>query len=103
MGQLHAAMGRGPGGRFRAGTADLPSPHRKVVVLGRDLHFASLQVEHRMVRPVVAELQLIRLQSQRKSDDLMAEADSEDGPLSEQRPYRLDRVGNPFRVTRAVG
>src|SRR5436309_14664672 len=56
-----------------------------------------------MVRPVVPELQLIRLQSQRESDDLMTEADSEDGPLAEQRPYRLDRVGNPFRVARTVG
>src|SRR5436309_5362091 len=56
-----------------------------------------------MVRPVVPELQLIRLQSQRESDDLMTEADSEDGPLAEQRPYCLDRVGNPFRVARTVG
>src|SRR5437879_13338495 len=102
MGQLHAAMGRGPRGRFRAGSADLPSPHRKVVVLGRDLHLASLQVEHRMVRPVVPELQLIRLQSQRESDDLMTEADSEDGPLAEQRPYRMDRTGNASRYAPTV-
>ena len=103
MGQLHAAVGRGPRGRFRAGSGNLSSPHCKVVVLGRDLHLTSLQVKHRMVRPVVPELQLIRLQSQRESDDLMAEADPEDGPLAEQRPYRLDRVGNSLRVARTVG
>src|SRR5437879_9615877 len=83
MFRLHTSMFFCPRGRFRAGSADLPSPHRKVVVLGRDLHLASLQVEHRMVRPVMPEFQLIRLQSQRESDDLMTEADSEDGPLAE--------------------
>src|SRR5437870_8608486 len=55
-----------------------------------------------MVRPVVPEFQLMRLQSQRETDDLMAEADPEDGPLAEEGAYRRNRVRDTGRVAGAV-
>ena len=43
-----------------------------------DHHAAGLEVEHRMVRAVVAELHLHRLRAAREPEQLVAEADAED-------------------------
>ena len=43
----------------------------KIVVLRRDLDSSRAEIHDRMVRPMMAELQLIRLKSQRETENLM--------------------------------
>src|SRR5690606_17653621 len=77
--------------------------HREAVVLAGDHHPAVALVAHRMVRPVVAELHLLRAGAAGEGEYLVAEADAEDrdGPFDETRG-RLDRVVAGLRVPRSV-
>src|SRR5258706_15932013 len=49
----------------------------KTVVLAGDHHLPGIEVFHRMVRAMVAELHLERLRTRRKAHQLVAEADAE--------------------------
>ena len=78
--------------------------HREAVVLAGDGHAAGVQVLHRVVGAVVAELHLEGLGARRQRQDLVAQADAEGGDATvDQLPRGLDRVVAGFRVARAVG
>src|SRR5215470_3644548 len=51
--------------------------HRETVVLGGHEHAPRVDLEHWMVRAAMAEAELERLQAQRPSEQLVAEADAE--------------------------
>src|SRR4029453_13047522 len=73
------------------------------VVLRRHLDVAGLQVVHRVVRAAVAELELERPGPAGQAEDLVAEADAEDGDARlHDPPRRLDGVGAGLRVAGAV-
>ena len=65
----------------------------KPVVLRRDLDRVAIEVAHGVVRPVVAKRKLVGLRSERPSDQLVAQTDSEDrnAPFgqTEYGPLRL--------------
>ena len=63
---------------LRSGTRVADDLH--LVVLRRDLDQAHLEVLDRVVRPVVAEAQASRVGTRRAPDDLVAEADPQQGP-----------------------
>ncbi|EIL99181.1 putative thioesterase [Rhodanobacter thiooxydans LCS2] len=60
--------------------------HREAMVLAGDQHVAVVQVLHRVVGAVVAELHLQRLAAQRQAHQLVAETDAE------QRDLRLEEL-----------
>ena len=73
--------------------------HLDLVVLGRDLDHAGVEVADRVVRPVVAEPQARRLGARRSADDLMAEADPEQRPaVVDDRPRQRDGAVEPGRI-----
>ena len=45
--------------------------YRKIVVLRRDLDMSRAEVHDRVIRPMMAELQLIGVEAQRKTENLM--------------------------------
>ena len=45
--------------------------YREIVVLRRDLNLSRAEVHDRMIRPMMAELQLIGLEPQRETENLM--------------------------------
>ena len=65
---------------------------RETVILRRDLHLLSLDVEYGMISSVMPEFQLERPAAKREPHDLMAEADSKDRFLAEQRTNIPDSV-----------
>ena len=75
----------------------------EVVVLAGDLDAPVRQVLDRVVGAVVAERQLDRVGAQRPAEQLVTEADAEDGTSSEQPGDRVDRVGHLGRVAGTVG
>ena len=58
--------------------------HGEAVVLGGDLDLAGAQVLDRVVGAAVAELELERAPAQGQGEQLVAEADAEDGHLAEE-------------------
>lgn len=56
----------------------------KAMVLGGNLHFACPLVENRLIGSTVAELQLECLSSERLSDELVSQADAENGNFANQ-------------------
>src|SRR5208282_4536946 len=79
------------------------------MVVRGDLDLAAGQLLYRMISAVVAEFQLEGLASERNSDQLMPQADSEDRLPSHQTPNVVDRIGaglgiaRPSRQENAVG
>ena len=73
-----------------------------VVVLARDLDAPGRLVAHGVVRAVVAERQLAGPGADGAAEDLVAQADAEDGHRTEQRLDDRDRPDDARRVTRAV-
>ena len=72
-----------------------------LVVLGRHLDPAGVDVADRVVRPVMAEPEPARLGAGRPPDDLVAEADPEErAAVGDRRPRQRDRTGEPRRVAR---
>src|SRR6266568_3625316 len=57
---------------------------RETVVLRRDFDLLRFQIQHRMVPAVMAELQLVGAAAEREADDLVAEADAEDGDAAHE-------------------
>ena len=77
--------------------------HRVGMVLGGDFDFAGLQIFHRMVAAPVPELQLVGSGAVGQGDDLVAQADTEDGNGSQQLPDRFDGLGHVGRVPGPIG
>ena len=78
--------------------------HREAVVLAGDEHLAAVEVLHRMVGAVMAELHLHGLRAAGEAEDLVAEADAEHRHVGlEELARRLDGVVARLRIARAVG
>ncbi len=77
--------------------------HIEVVVLGRDLDFACLQVLDRMIAAMVAELELVGLAAQREAEQLMSQTDAEQGRLALQLADGVLGILQRLWVARAVG
>ena len=72
------------------------------VVVGGDLHLAGRQVHHRLVDAAVAVLELVRAESERPPEQLVAETDAEErNPTVEHLPQQGEVGG--CRVSWAVG
>ena len=56
--------------------------HSETMILSRYLDLIAVNVENRMVSPVMAEFELERTAAQGEAENLMTEADSEDGLLT---------------------
>ncbi len=67
-----------------------------------DLHFARPQVFHRVVGPAVPELQLVSPAAQGEPEELLSQADPEDGEFSQQFPDCVDSVSYGLGVPGAV-
>ena len=80
-----------------------PAATAVIVVLARDLDRARLQVLHRVVGAVVPERQLVRGPAERSRQELVAEADPEDGDAADQVGDGGRRTGQGGRIARAVG
>src|SRR5213595_2082193 len=74
----------------------------ETVVLRRDFHLLRFQIQHRMVPAVVAELQLVGAAAEREADDLVAEADAEDGDAAHEIAHGLGCVLDWLGIARAV-
>ena len=74
----------------------------EAVVLRGDLDPAVGKAGDRMVRAVVAEGEFERRQAERQAEQLVAEADPEDGHLAEELPDRGDAVADRLGVAGAV-
>src|SRR6516162_3506534 len=67
--------------------------HRKAVILTRDEHASGLELLHRMIRAVMAELHLHGARAGCESQDLMPETDAEHRQVGlEKALRRLDRI-----------
>src|SRR5512146_765510 len=75
----------------------------KVVVLRGDLDFSCPQIYHRLIGPMVTELQLVRLQSQCQPENLMPQTNAEDRTATDKLPHRIHGVRHCLRITRPVG
>ena len=75
---------------------------RESVVLRRNGDFARFDVLHRLIPAAVPELQLEGGSAEGVSDDLVAEADSEDRKFLEQSRDRLVNVGQGRRIAGSV-
>ncbi|VTR69587.1 putative thioesterase [Desulfosarcina cetonica] len=75
----------------------------KAVILGGDLHPAGIQVLDRLVGPAMAELELVSTPAQGQTENLVAQADAENGQPAEQLPGGLDAVNHRLRVPGTVG
>ena len=80
------------------------SPHRVAVVLAGDVAAAREQVLHRLVHAAVAVGQLVGVAPGGEREDLVAQADAEDGLAvgGQQRAHLLDQRHQVLRVTGAV-
>src|SRR6185437_11769005 len=74
----------------------------KVVVVGGDLDLAGRLLPHRMVAAVVAELELVGLAAQRQPDQLVPEADAEDGHAAQEPANALHRIRARLRIAGAI-
>src|SRR5712692_741523 len=77
--------------------------HAEAVVLRGDLDAPRLEVLHRVIGAVMAELELVGAAPEGQAQDLVAEADAEDGQLADEPLHRLDEIRHRFGVPRAVG
>lgn len=77
--------------------------HRIGVVLGGDFHLAAEQIFDRMVAAPMAELQLIGAGAIGKCQNLMTQADTENGVFSPKLTDKLSHTGHILRVSGAVG
>src|SRR5258708_5503742 len=57
---------------------------REAVIVRRDFDFTRLEVFHGMIRAAMTELQLVRAPAKRQAEDLLTEADAEDGDAPNQ-------------------
>src|SRR6185437_4510958 len=86
----------------RVGTGDAAriAPGRETVVLRGDKYLSRRKIPHRMVPPPMPVGELGRLPPQRQPEQLMAEADPEDGERAvRQVAQRGDGVGHRRRIS----
>ena len=76
--------------------------HREAMILGRDFHTTGQAIEHRLVRPPVAEFKFERAGSACQGEQLMTQADSKHGRLPQNRLDRCYGVIQRLWVARAV-
>ncbi len=76
--------------------------HAKAVVLAGDLDLTGVEVLDGMIGAAMAELELVGPAAQGQAQDLMAEANPEDGHLAQEGLDRLDGVGDRGRIARAI-
>ena len=93
--QIHVAQ-------FNVRIVERLDVHAKPVILRSDFHLPCRQVFHRLVCAPMAELELERLPSQGQSDQLVPQANPENGPLADLRPDGIDRIGDCCRVSGPV-
>jgi hypothetical protein len=74
----------------------------ETVIVAGDLHRAALRYLHRLIAAAMAEFELVGLRPQRQPQNLMPQADAEDGFVSQQLGYRLNGVGNGRRIARPI-
>src|SRR5688572_33057810 len=74
---------------------------REPVILRRNLHAAGPQIFHRMIAASMSELQLVGSAPQRKTQQLLTEADAEHGTLPDDLPNVLLAVVHGLRTPRA--
>src|SRR5664280_3736218 len=72
------------------------------MVMRGDLDLACLHLLHRMIAAVVTEAQFVSLSTQRDANQLMSEADAEDGHAPHQPANALLCVGHRLGIARAV-
>src|SRR4029450_11257901 len=60
-------------------------------------------VEHRMICAAVTELHLVGFPADSQTQDLVAEADPEDGDFAEETLYIPDLYAQRLRIARTVG
>ena len=70
----------------------------KIMVLRRDLHLPGSEIHHGMVGPMVAEFQLIGLETERQPKDLMPQTNAEDRISSDQCLHLLSRIGQSLWI-----
>ena len=75
----------------------------EAMVLAGDLNFAGVEILHGLIAATMAELEFVRLSSQRQAQQLMSQANAEDGQLTAQLFERIDRGCNSGWVARAIG
>ena len=80
-----------------------PRVHGKPVVLAGNLNLARRQVLHRVVEAPVAELQLVGPGAQGQGQDLMPQADAENGHPPQQPLHRLDGRFHGSGITGTIG
>ena len=76
--------------------------HRVTVILHGDLDLTGPRIEYRMVAPVMTEAQLFRPASKGQPGQLVTKADTENRIFTDKRPYRLDGIGQPLRITGSI-
>src|SRR5687768_16444556 len=76
---------------------------REAMVLRRDLDPARSLVDDRLIRAAMAKLELERLSAICQAQQLMAQADAEDGLLAEELANVVDGVRQWLRIAGAVG
>ncbi len=76
--------------------------HHETVILRGDFHVPGLQILDRVIRAVMAELQLVGSAAERQSAELVSQADAEDWHAPHQFANRLDRVSNRLGIARPV-
>ncbi len=91
-------MSNGDGGVWEGVRVDA-----EAVVLGSDLDLVRAVVQDGMVGAVVAEFQLVGFAAEGKAEDLMTEADAEDGHLADEVSDLSGLVLKRFRIARAIG
>ena len=77
--------------------------HREAVIVRGDLHFVRDLVQHRMIRAAMSELEFVGFAAQREAEDLMAQANSEDGLLSDQFANLLRLKSQRLGIAGTVG
>ena len=77
--------------------------HAETMILRGNLDLIGEKILYRMVRTVMAELQLEGLTAKSQSANLMAEADPEDRNLADELSDRLNGVFHWFGVARTIG
>ena len=90
-------------GHGKARAAEAVFLHGIAVILARDGDLSRGQFLHRVIAAPVAELQLIGLRSAGKRQELMSQADAEQGNSSPKCRERPDHLRHIRRVSRPVG
>ena len=77
--------------------------HRKAVILGSDFHFSPVQVHDRLVASMVAELKLVGGAAQCQVQNLVSQANTENGNFADQIAHVLDGIRDRRRIARPIG